>query len=65
MNDDAPCTLNIFGSDGKLVYSMRQLPVNGLISSSIDLGLMSLSSGVYFVEINNGKERKTAKWVRP
>ena len=65
MQDNTICSIKIFSTDGKLVYSTRQAPLEGIVSARINLAPLKLVAGVYFIEVSNENQRKASKWVKP
>lgn len=65
MNENEMCTITLLSSDGKRVFTMKQAATDGFVSARIDLHSFMLPAGLYLVEVSNGTQRKTAKWIKP
>jgi hypothetical protein len=65
MGNNNLCTVRIYGADGKLYYADKFTPINGMVVAPIHVAKLRTASGIFFVEVTNGKERRVGKWIRP
>ncbi len=61
LNDDEPVTLRLVSTLGRIMYQAKVNPVNGWLTTTLNLKQMALPPGVYVVEIQgkNGRQVRT------
>jgi hypothetical protein len=62
--NDNLMNIRILDVDGRIIFSMVDRPVNGVLNVIIDLTPLRLKSGMYFVEVGDQKKRQVRKWIK-
>lgn len=64
LGEDGPVTLRIISILGRVMYQARVMPVNGWLTTTLNLKQMALPPGVYVLEIQDKNGRQVRKFLK-